>query len=190
MRTHNGSTVTKTVQFLLTNSSKLINGYTLAEMAVVISIVSILAAIAIPSWLAFMNTRNLNAAQGQIYQVLSQTQSEAARLHMDRRASFRENNGVVQWAIHSTTSAPLPTEWQVLSSKVRIDSIETTLANVGGVYQVRFDQWGNVEGQLGRLTVMGNVGGRARRCVIVSTLLGAMRRGSDRNTPQDGRYCY
>ncbi|MBD2464214.1 type II secretion system protein [Oscillatoria sp. FACHB-1407] len=187
---HNRFTVTRAVQFLVTNPFRSTSGFTLAEMAVVIGVLGILAAIAIPSWLAFRNTRNLNVAQGQIYQILSQTQGEAARLRADRRASFREQNGVVQWAIHSTTSAPSPAEWQTLSSNVRIDPIETTLANVGGAYQVRFDQWGNVEGQLGRLTVMGHTGGRARRCVIVSTLLGAMRRGSDHTTPQDGRFCY
>jgi prepilin-type N-terminal cleavage/methylation domain-containing protein len=190
MKANHGLAVTKTVQFLLTHASRKTKGYTLAEMAVAIAIIGILAAIAIPSWLGFRNTRNLNVAQGLIYQIISQAQSEASLLHMDRKASFRENNGVVQWAIHSATSTPLTTEWRDLSPNVRIDSVETTLSQVGGMYQVQFDQWGNVEGQLGRLTVMGNVGGRARRCVIVSTLLGAMRRGSDRSTPLDGRYCY
>lgn len=180
----------KTAQTLLDSLSRSEQGYTMAEMAVVLAMAGILAAIAIPSWLSFWNTRNLNAVQGQIYTIMSQAQGEAALLRIDRKASFRDNNGVMQWATHSATQIPLPTEWRDLSVKVQIDPLETTLARVGDIYQVQFDHFGNVEGQLGRLTVMGHNSSRTRRCVVVSTLLGAMRRGSDHSTPQDGRYCY
>jgi prepilin-type N-terminal cleavage/methylation domain-containing protein len=189
MKTQNRFTNPKTVRLLLSSISKQ-DGYTMAEMSVVLAMVSILAAIAIPSWLAFRDARNLNAAQGQIYTVMSQAQGEAALLHIDRKVSFRDNNGAMQWATHNADQAPLPSEWQNFSSKVQIDPLETTLPRVGTMYQIQFDHWGNVEGQLGRLTVMGYNGSRARRCIIVSTLLGAMRRGSDHSTPQDGRYCY
>lgn len=43
----------------------------------------------------------------------------------------------------------------------------------------------------GRLTLLSKNGGKLRRCVIISTLLGAMRTGEEHATPDDtDKYCY
>ncbi|MGK7891194.1 MAG: hypothetical protein AB4042_17845, partial [Leptolyngbyaceae cyanobacterium] len=58
------------------------------------------------------------------------------------------------------------------------------------IYRVQFDHNGNTNGRLGRLTLEGVNPHRARRCVFVSTLIGTLRKASDRPTARNGRYCY
>lgn len=166
-------------------------GFSLLEMLVLTAIVGILIAIAAPAWAAFLNVRNLNAAQDEALQIIRQAQSEAERHRVDWRASFRQVNDQVQARVHAATEPAMIGTWQDLSSSIRIDPDETTLSQSAGVYQIEFSHEGRVNGQLGRLTFMGASGGRARRCVVVSTLLGALRRAANRSRPDSSdRYCY
>lgn len=176
-----------TKQSLNTNS---ITGFTVLEMLTVVFLIGILSAIVAPSWLGFVNTRRLNVAQSQVYQAMREAQSKAKKEKLTWQASFREQNSRVQLAVHPATVSPTNAVWNSLDSTVSLDN-ETTLDLVNNVRQIQFDHTGSVKlQQLGRVTLSSKSGGKAKRCVIASTILGTMRTAKERSTADNGTYCY
>jgi prepilin-type N-terminal cleavage/methylation domain-containing protein len=196
------------------------NGFTLLEILIIIAIFGILAAIAVPSLLAFIDIQRLNTSQTQIFNAMRQAQSQATREKITWQISFREQNGFVQWAIHQAqaeefipgTIAANDQLWQNLEPNIRIDTernnknkYETTLPQQTSplAWRVMFNyqgcpvfKVGNECTQtslrtLGQITFLSQNGGKARRCVYVSTILGAMRMGKEHDVANDnGKYCY
>ncbi|MBD2412919.1 prepilin-type N-terminal cleavage/methylation domain-containing protein [Nostoc calcicola FACHB-389] len=166
------------------------SGFTLPETLVIVLLIGILASLGIPNWMAFVATRRLNTAQNEVYHAMRQAQRQAAKEKLTWQASFREQNGIVQWAVHSATVNSSDANWNNLDSNVRLDA-ETTLEETNGIKQIQFNYRGNVkEPPLGRITLSSKSGGKSKRCVIVSTILGAMRTAKEHTTTNDGKYCY
>jgi prepilin-type N-terminal cleavage/methylation domain-containing protein len=196
------------------------SGFTLIETLVVIVAIGILAAIVAPSWLSFVDTRRLSAAQDEIHFALRKAQSKAKKEKLTWQFSLRESNGVIQWAIHPAIADNFipPTVdakdnlWNNLDKNIRVD----TEKNNRGEYETTFNRetnqgpWRilfNHQGcpvfkpgdectqtslrALGQLTLYSQHGGKARRCVYISTILGAMRTGKERPKVNENRkYCY
>lgn len=162
------------------NSTK---GFTLLELLVALVMIGVLTAIMAPSWQAFLNRQRLNTAQNQVMEVLKQAQQSAKQQHISYQASFREQANRVQWAIHPTQADPMTVPWNALEEGIKLDA-ETTLSRDNNIYRMQFNHRGEVNGQLGRVTLSLTSGGGIKRCVFVSNLLGAMRTGENRPTRQ------
>ncbi len=171
-------------------SEKSNNGFTLLENLMILLIIGILGGIAAPSWMSFLNNLRLNTAQNQVYQAIRQAQSQAKKEKLTWQVSFREENDILQWAIHPGTVNPLNAIWNSLDATVRLDA-ETTLRQSNGIRHIQFDYLGSVRKlPLGTITLSSKSGGKAKRCVFVSTILGALRTAKENPTPKDGKYCY
>jgi prepilin-type N-terminal cleavage/methylation domain-containing protein len=196
------------------------SGFTLIETLAVLSLIGVLAAILIPSWLTFINNRSLNIAQSEVYQAMRQAQSQAIKKKLTWQVSLREKNGVVQWAIHEAEAEKFIPDsvqnndrlWNEFDPNIRIDQQindrgkkETTLAKHSSqeVWRVLFNYQGcpvykvgdeciNTSLRtLGQITFYHANGGKSKRCVYVSTVLGAMRVGRERTKANNnGKYCY
>jgi prepilin-type N-terminal cleavage/methylation domain-containing protein len=154
------------------------SGYTVIEMITVMVIIGVLAAIAAPGWLAFMNSRRANAARDQILQSLRQAQAEAIRKKEVQAVNF--NTGV-----NPPTITALGVTQQIGDGQLTANQVTLQAKNgATNVNRVEFSSSGNVrtpdlDPQGLKITVIVPPTGGAKRCVIVQTLLGAMRAGSD-----------
>jgi prepilin-type N-terminal cleavage/methylation domain-containing protein len=165
-------------------------GFTLIEMLVVLTIIGVLFAIANPVWLSLLTKQRLNAARNEAFQAIRTAQHNAKLHHADWQVSFREVNGLVQWAIHPDSVIPGDALWRNLDPNIRIDP-ETTFYfdEINKIYRLRFTHLGRVSGQLGRITFSGKPDSKTQRCVIVSTLLGAMREGEEQTSANSNKPC-
>jgi len=166
------------------------SGFTMIEILVVLLIGSVLAAIAAPAWLGFVNRQRLNSAQSTIYFALRNAQSSAKKDKLSYQVAFRTLGTKAQFSVArrvpSTATAAdwnsLP--WQNLDSAIGYDSAYITFSQLSAVpnppiRRVLFDSNGNVDGNLGRVTVTNQLGSGAKACVFVSTLIGATRMTKD-----------
>jgi prepilin-type N-terminal cleavage/methylation domain-containing protein len=172
------------------------DGYTLIEILVVIAIAGILAAIAAPSWLAFINRQRLSTSYSTAYTAIRSAQSNAKRDKLMWQVSFRNTSNTAQWVVHPTPPSAMTAAywdslpWQDFDANVKIvDNTEpqprTTLTKLSvvpepDIYRAQFNAKGqpNGLGEMGRITLTTKTGGR-KVCVIISTLLGALRSASD-----------
>ena len=165
-------------------------GFTLLESLVVATIIALVASIGLPSWFGFLDQRRVNMTQDMIYQALRSTQWEASQRRQQQQFSLRERDGTLEWASHPASVASVQvTHWTPLIEGVGLAGEDNTLPKNSGIYYARFDHMGNTT-NLGRITVVGAGGRLSHRCVVVSTMLGAMRRGRGHAKIRDRRYCY
>jgi type II secretory pathway pseudopilin PulG len=181
-------------------------GFTVLELIILVTMTGIVSAIALPNWIAFVERQHLNTAQSKVYQAMQEAKSNATRDKLTWQASFRQvpvdGKEVVQWSVHRASITPSAESWHNLEANVRLDD-ETSLPNSANGRRVRFNYSGCPVYQLndecgqttilskGRITLSSAKGGKAKRCVIVSTLLGALRTAKEQpKTDKKGRYCY
>lgn len=186
----------------------IIKGFTLLETLTVVMIMGIMAALATPSWLRFVENQRLFAAQSIIYGVMKQSQNNAIRTQKTWEACFREENDRIQWSVHqpgSDTCAPAGIVWNDLEvENIQIykkndqNKCETTLfpftnssCSGNGPLRVQFNYLGHVNGRLGQITIVTNNNNQNQRCIYVSTLLGALRKGEKHESANGSdKYCY
>lgn len=87
-------------------------GYTLIEVIVVSFLIGILSALAIPSWLSFLQWQRISTAVSQIYSALQLAKSEAAKTSVRHAVTvcsnfseFGHDDGI-QYSIHPYSHVP------------------------------------------------------------------------------------
>lgn len=155
------------------------SGFTLLEVLVVVFIAGILAAIAAPGWLAFVNGQRLNVVRDQVVQALRSAQSKAQVSKGNQIVQFDPDadpptitiNGVEQVLGNGEIKANL------LTLTVEADGTPTD-------EPVTFDQYGNVVADSipYQVTIAIASNPNSKKCIIVQTILGAI-------TTKDGNDC-
>jgi prepilin-type N-terminal cleavage/methylation domain-containing protein len=174
-----------------TATKPLSQGFTLLEVIVVIVIAGILLAIAIPSWLQYVANRQVAAARDEIHQGIMMAQHSAMMHRSSWRFSLREIDGRMAWAVHANdVDWQDVSVWYPLHRNVVVYVPDTTLAAKEGTYYVRFGFQGDVRYRLSTVTLDSKNGGAKNKCVVISTLIGATRKGAEHTTPKGNRYCY
>jgi prepilin-type N-terminal cleavage/methylation domain-containing protein len=151
-------------------------GFTLFELLIVIVIAGILALIAAPGWLTFMNNRRANAGRDQVLQLLRQAQSQAVRSRRSQVVTFETPNDELPVVTIAGISQRI--DGQVVGATPEnfgLEVLESDPACPGNAGCVIFDDRGNVSKAGTVINVTSPAADGAKRCVIVETLLGAMR---------------
>ncbi|MEB3291911.1 MAG: prepilin-type N-terminal cleavage/methylation domain-containing protein [Synechococcales bacterium] len=182
------------MQFKWRNPQQTESGFTLLEIVIIFAIMAILSAIAIPSYLQWLRISRLNFARDQVAIGLKQANYTARQTRLPHRFMIKPQGDRVVWAIAPILTDPNPSgaiNWNMLPEGIQIDR-ETTLLKPSNqdYYTIQFSHYGEVNGQLGRVTLSFVENEKTKRCAIVSTLLGEVRSGSDRPTKQNDKYCY
>ncbi|MEM9004009.1 MAG: type II secretion system protein [Cyanobacteria bacterium P01_F01_bin.86] len=164
-------------------------GFTLIELLIVVVSVGILASVIVPNWLRFLTGHRVTAGKDILRQGIQQAQLKSQQEGISWQFSVRENVNIVEMAVHPTATSPSLATWEALNNFVQLDG-ETNLATSSGVSYVRFDEKGNVQYRLGRVTLSGKQYSDIKRCVIVSTLIGNTRSAREQSVPEDGKYCH
>lgn len=190
-----------------------IAGFTLLEVLVVIVIITILFAIAAPSWDALMNRQRVNTVRDQTTQLIRQAQADARRTHTARIVVFDNSTGipraaVVPQTLDTTTgqtsgfiASPSTTinNWQTLGNgDIKSGVLDFSTVPNGSNGQLVFNSngaidplsetaAGTVDPAKPRIFAVNvkqrNTSVNAQRCVIVTTLLGAVRQAEGSNCP-------
>jgi Tfp pilus assembly protein FimT len=167
-------------------------GFTLFETLILVAMIGILAAIATPSFLGLRERNQVVTVQQMLYQAIRSTQREAMQYREERQFSLRQQGDQLEWSSHPRSISPVQvTHWESLPAGVVLSEKDNTLAEASGIHYVRFNFHGDVQYRLGTVTLTGANSGRVERCVIISTLIGAMRKGEGHTEPNSNdRYCY
>ncbi|KOP28147.1 hypothetical protein AMR41_01715 [Hapalosiphon sp. MRB220] len=183
-------------------------GFSLLEVLVVIVMIGVLSAIAIPGWLAFVKRQQANKANDAVFAALQDAQQEAKKKKVSYSVSFRTDNNTPQIAVYQGST---PTNWLDLGrdlgikpkqivlgtnlSNVNTNSGSVTYAsafNTNAPQTITFDYMGilapktnNNAPDTGLKVVVAipqagnNSAGQVKRCVIMETLIGGMRTAKD-----------
>lgn len=180
-------------------------GFTLIEMLVIVVLITIIAAIAAPSWLQFLTRQRLNIAQSEAITAMREAQAKAKQQKRTWEVCFRDQldtDGInrVQWSVRPVPEAAPANScaiatinpWNNLTGedadKITINTATSSFpGSPTGYYRVQFQEKGWVKAaqadnsqDIGKITFTPrNQPTGSKRCVMVSTLLGALRVGTN-----------
>ncbi|WP_373529679.1 Tfp pilus assembly protein FimT/FimU [Nostoc sp.] len=183
-------------------------GFSLLELIVVILMVGILGAIAVPSWLAFVNRQQVNKVNDAVFATLQEAQREAKNKKLSYSVSFQKNSTTQNTEVAVYNSNAGTPAWKPLGVDVGVSSnkfltganlsAENTAGSsvsytLSSATKITFDYMGTLpNASFGTVEPIGlkivsaiPISGSStspssvKRCVIVKTLLGSMQKAKD-----------
>ncbi len=192
---------------LLTLTKPKPTAFTLLEILFTSVLLGVIAAIGVPYFFKTIELQNLKGASDKLYQAISEAQARSMNRKENWQVSFRVSSGIVQYAYHSVSLNPATStaiQWTSLPKQIQIDS-ETDILQLNSIYQLCFNEQGLPTTVLAstprsctsppaftpaQITLYNSNSLSYKRCVVITTILGAIKTGQDQSVPKNGKYCY
>jgi len=163
------------------------DGFSLMELMMVVLIIGIFSAVAVPSWNAFISRQRTRTINGSVLQAFKTAQAEAKRYKADYVLEFDTAADPPEYSIYAEGTADEDKIWEILDpnpgkeldQKQGMIVLETSNPPDN---TITFDSLGATEQTDFQVTVS-LPNGNMERCVIVGTALGAMRTAEGGDCP-------
>ncbi|WP_236144800.1 pilus assembly FimT family protein [Nostoc sp. CMAA1605] len=103
------------------------DGFSLIEIVVVVLMIGILAAIAAPNWIVFLNRQRASKTSDIVLGAIQEAQREAKRTKLSYSVGFRNNNNIPQVVVYPKGTTPTEDDWKVRGQDLAISSGQIVL---------------------------------------------------------------
>lgn len=158
----------------LSDARKSNQGFTLIELLIIVVVIGILAAIAAPSFLGFLNRSRVNDALASIEGALKEAQREAMRRSTNCEVTIPSGNAPT---LTASPASCLPTGSRTLD--------KVTLRRPSTMASVIFNFKGGTS-STGTVVIASSAGTVQQKCLVISPGIGIMRTGNYSDSDTSG----